>query len=127
MTFPVRALVRFGLGLVSAAVVADVVVVYVIGNYDSTLSREANLLLDLALVFGLVLPVAAIAFVLGSLAASRSRDPWRGALVCGAAVALLFFGGVIAIPKSVSPAYIVASLAMVSAFFGAALHSRTQE
>lgn len=122
MSLPLRALVRFGIGLVTTAVVADAVVVYGLGNYDSTISREANFALDLALVCGLVLPIATTAFTLGSLVVSRQRDPWRGALACGGAVALLFLGAVVALPKSIAAGWVVAGVAVVSAGLGVVLH-----
>jgi len=89
--FPLRSLATFGAAFGLATLFCDWLRAFVLGWYEAKWSPGFSLGIDTIAAVLLFIPAAMLGFSIGAYAVPTDRDPWARALLCGVALAAMFF------------------------------------
>ena len=92
MELPLRSLVAFGAAFGAVSLLCDWLRAYVLDWYDPKWSPPFSFGIDTIASLLLFIPASLLGFSIGAYVANTGRDSWARALLCGALLALVFFG-----------------------------------
>jgi hypothetical protein len=84
-------LAAFGAAFGTVSLLCDWLRTFVLGWYEAKWSPAFSLGIDTIAALFLFIPVAMLGFAIGAYSVNTDRDPWVRSLLCGVALAVVFF------------------------------------